>query len=88
MGNRKPPYLLDSLIVLLNFAVARGNILLYWLLGLTNNRYVLTIVVTIDIMYLMIRFGGINFIKNIGKSFSLLPFYLSLLLLLVNNTFL
>lgn len=75
---------LDSLMVLLNLAAARGNILLYWLFGVTQIRSVLIIVVVLDFLYLFVRFRGLFFIGNIGSSIYLLPLYFTFALIIVN----
>ena len=79
MKGNNSKYILDGLMVFLNFAGARGNILLYWLLGLTDLIVVQTIVVCIDILYLFYRFRGFGFIGNIGVSAKLAPLYFTFL---------
>ena len=80
---RIPTYALDCFMVFLNLAGARGNILLFWLFGITQLVYVLLIVVVLDFLYLVFRFKSF-FISNIGLSFHLIPIYLTISLLLVN----
>lgn len=57
MGKSKSLFFLDSLIVLLNIAAGRGNILLYWLTGLESHYYIQAIVIFIDLLYITFRFS-------------------------------
>ena len=84
MKGKNSKYFLDSLMVLLNLAAARGNILLFWIFGVKQLLYVLLIVIVFDIIYLFVRFKGFSFVGNIGASKHLLPLYLTFALLLVN----
>lgn len=84
MKGNNSKYILDSLMVLLNLAAARGNILLFWIFGVTQLLYVLLIVIVFDIIYLFVRFKGFSFVGNIGASIHLFPLYLTFALLLVN----
>lgn len=61
-------FFLDSLIVLLNLAAGRGNILLYWLTGLDSHHYIQAIVIFLDLLYVFLRFGNSK-----GKTLIKLP---------------
>ena len=84
MNKRTPPYMLDSLMVFLNLAGARGNILLFWLFGLSQMVQVFFVVIFIDFFYLIFRFRKTKLLANIGFSSTLAPLYFTILILLVN----
>ncbi len=51
---------IDVLVVLLNIAAGRGNILLYWLLGVTEGVWGMLFVIMVDTIYLVLRHDHIN----------------------------
>lgn len=84
MKKNNTHYILDGLMVLLNLAAARGNVLLYWIFGFTQLSHVLVFVIAIDIIYLVIRFAGVRVSKGFELSLSFAPFYFTVALLVVN----
>jgi len=60
MKNNKLLYIVDSIIVLLNLAGARGYYLLFLLLGLSSQLSVTCLVLLIDFIYIPIRFGFVT----------------------------
>ena len=71
MKNNKLLYIVDSIIVLLNLAGARGCYLLFLLLGLSTQLSVTYLVILIDFIYIPIRFGFVTL--SIPKKRFLLP---------------
>lgn len=70
--------LIDVLIVLLNIAAGRGNILPYWLFSLPNGNWVMGLTILIDILYILVRLqtlNGFRYLKN------LTPFYIMMALM-------
>ena len=55
MVKSKQKYFFDSLVVLLNVAAGRGNILLYWLTGIDRAAPIQFIVLLFDILYIAFR---------------------------------
>lgn len=70
MGKEKSLYFFDSIIVLLNIAAGRGNILLYWLTGFERIAPIHFLVIILDLLYIVIRTGKIknNEIRKIPTS--------------------
>lgn len=82
MKNKKGTlFLVDTIIVLLNIAGGRGNYLLYFLLGISKATWVVAFVLTVDLLYLIVRFGRTKTRVNHKKA---LPIYLIIVLLLYN----
>ena len=81
MGKNKIIYFFDALIVLLNIATGRGNILLYWLTGLGSSGHIQALVIFFDIVYLLLRTKGLK-----GKTYVKVPSaaILMFVILLVN----
>ena len=80
--SNKAKYIADSLIVLINLAGARGNILLYWLTGLNRTTLITAVVIVLDVLYCLYRFS--SFQRNNRIKF---PSAISIIiaLLLINN---
>lgn len=79
---------IDILVVLLNIAAGRGNILLYWILGTTQGVWVYISVILLDVIYLMFRGNGVSIrgIRNITSvSFFLIILCVHFLSFLFNN---
>lgn len=51
-------YFIDSLVVFFNIAAGRGNILLYWLTGFHDGGRIQALVIVLDFLYILLRFGG------------------------------
>ncbi len=70
MVKSKHMYFFDSLVVLLNVAAGRGNILLYWLTGIDRGAPIQFIIILIDILYIAFRTARISnrVLKNIPIS--------------------
>lgn len=84
MKNKNIRYLLDSIIVLLNFCGARANALLFKLLGLESQRLVTILVILVDMVYLSIRLKGL-FSSHLYKSKYLMPLFFAISILLLNT---
>lgn len=82
MRNKKPYFLLDSLVVLLNIAGGRGNFLLFKLLHTPKTMVVIAFVLFIDIVYLFIRPGKIS--RVVSGSKNMIPLYMIIALLFIN----
>lgn len=77
-------YIIDSLVVLLNFCGARANALLFKLLGLESQRLVTILVILIDMVYLTYRFRGL-FSSNLYKTKYLTPLIFAISILFLNS---
>ena len=80
MGKSKLIFILDSLVVLLNLAAGRGNILLYWLTGLDKGPIVQFIVILIDVIYILFR---ISRISNKNKIIKRIPISALLIVIII-----
>ncbi len=60
MGKNKSLFFFDTVIVLLNLAAGRGNILLYWLTGFERIAPIQFIVILLDLLYIAVRAGKIK----------------------------
>lgn len=58
VGNSAIVFLIDTLVVIINLAAGRGNILLYWLSGLDKSGPINAIVILLDFLYVALRFRG------------------------------
>ena len=63
-GKIKPNFILDAIVVMLNIAAGRGNVLLYWITGMNNIMSILALFIIFDITYIIVRFKGLARIRN------------------------
>lgn len=66
MGKNKSLYFFDTIIILLNLATGRGNILLYWLTGFERIAPIQFMVILLDLVYIAVRVSKIR-CKEIKK---------------------
>ena len=84
MKDKKINYIIDSLVVLLNFSGARANALLFKLLGLESQRLVTILVILIDIVYLICRFKSLKS-SSLNQSKYLAPLYFAISIHILNT---
>jgi len=75
--------LFDVLIVIMNIASARGNYLLYGLLGTSEGKWCELFVILVDIFYCVIRFKNRLSSKIFNKYFA--PIFLGLFIIFYNS---